>query len=163
MTGALVGGGGSRAGESPDHGTTRVMTEIKEERVGEAREQLALANRQWDDAAAAAWDPPDAADCVTKCFYAFENAVVAAAMALGIQWEKNHGKKADLAAELSDRGEVKKDIRSLLRHLNDVRKDISYEEPGPELTDIDLEDLVGELEEYLGEVDALIDKVEQSD
>jgi len=139
------------------------MTETKEERVGEAREQLALANRQWDDAAAAAWDPPDAADCVSKCFYAFENAVVAAAMALGIQWEKNHGKKADLAAELSDRGEVKKDIRSLLRRLNDVRKDISYEEPGPELADIDLEDLVGELEEYLGEVDALIDKVEQSD
>lgn len=52
------------------------MTETREERVGEAREQLELANRQWDDAAAAAWDPPDAADCVSKCLYAFENAVV---------------------------------------------------------------------------------------
>ena len=132
------------------------MTETKEERVGEAREQLAVANRQWDDAAAAAWDPPDAADCVSKCFYAFENAVVAAAIALDIGWEKHHGKKADLAAELFDRGEVTRDIRSLLRHLNDVRKDISYEEPGPELANIDLEELVGELEEYLGEVDAFL-------
>ena len=139
------------------------MTETREERVGEAREQLGLANRQWDDAAAAAWDPPDAADCVSKCFYAFENAVVAAAIALGMRWEKNHGRKADLAAELFSRGEVKKDIRSLLHHLNDVRKDISYDEPGPELADIDLEELVSELEEYLSGVDALIDRVEQSD
>ena len=69
---------GGRAA-SPAIGKTRVMTETREERVGEAREQLGLANRQWDDAAAAAWDPPDAADCVSKCFYAFENAVVAAA------------------------------------------------------------------------------------
>ena len=80
-----------------------------------------------------------------------------------IRWEKNHGKKADLAAELFGRGEVTTNIRSLLGHLNDVRKDISYEEPGPELADMDLEELVGELEEYLGEVDALIDKVEQSE
>ena len=102
-------------------------------------------------------------DCVSKCFYALENAVVAAAIVLGIRWEKDHWKKADLAAQLFDRGEVKKDIRSLLRRLNDVRKDISYEEPGPELAEIDLEELVGELEEYLGDVDALIEKVEQSD
>ena len=58
---------------------------------------------------------------------------------------------------------MKKDIRSLLHHLNDVRKDISYDEPGPELADIDLEELVSELEEYLSGVDALIDRVEQSD
>ena len=58
------------------------MSDTKGDRIAEARKQLALANRQWDEASTAAWEPAEPAECVSKCFYAFENAVVAAAMAL---------------------------------------------------------------------------------
>ena len=111
----------------------------------------------------AAWEPAEPADCVTKCFYAFENAVVAAAIVLGIPWEKNHWHKADLAAELYRRGDVKRDVHDLLHHLNDARKDISYGDPGPALADIDLEDLVSDLEAYLSQIAAVVDAVEESD
>ena len=132
-------------------------------RVDEAREHLARAQRQWDEAAVAAWEPPEPADCVTKCFYAFENAVVAAAIVLGIPWEKNHWYKADLAAELYQRGDVTKNVHDLLHHLNDARKDISYGDPGPALADIDLEGLVSDLEGYLSQIAAIVDAVEESD
>ena len=52
-----------------------------------------------------------------------------------------------------------KNICELLGTLNDVRKDISYGEPGPMLADMDLEDLVSELEDYLTQVTSLIDEV----
>ena len=136
------------------------MTDTKAERIAEARQQLALANRQWDDASTAAWEPTEPAECVSNCFYAFENAVVAAATALSIKWEKIHRQKAELAAELFRQGKVTNNICELLVALNDVRKDISYGEPGQRLADIDLEDLVSELEDYLTQVASLIDDVE---
>ena len=55
------------------------MSDTKDERVNKARRHLTLATRQWDDAYTASWEPTEPADCVSDCFYAFENAVVAAA------------------------------------------------------------------------------------
>ncbi len=135
----------------------------KDDRVAKARKQLTLATKQCDEACITAWEPTDPAECVSKCFYAFENAVVAASMALGIPWEKNHRKKANLAAELFGAGKLTKNIRELLVKLNDVRKDISYGEAGPTLADINLDDLLSDLEDYLSQVESLINEVEVSD
>ena len=139
------------------------MSDTKDERVAKARKHLTLAIRQCDDACTASWEPSDPAECVSKCFYAFENAVVAAATALGIAWKKNHTMKADLAATLFSEGKLTSNIRALLVDLNDMRKDVSYDEPGPMLANIDLEDLLSELEDYLNQVELLINEVEESD
>ena len=139
------------------------MSDKKEERLAKARRQLTFGAKQCDEANIAAWEPTDPAECVSKCFYAFENAVVAAAMALGIPWKKNHRKKSHLAAKLFDTGKVTKNICELLIELNDVRKDISYGEAGPMLADIDLTDLLSDLEDYLSQVESLINEVEVSD
>ena len=109
------------------------------------------------------WEPTDPAECVGKCFYAFENAVVAAATALGRSWEKNHRHKALLAGSLFDDGKVTKNIHDTLVKLNDVRKDIVYGEPGLMIEEIDLKNLVSELDEYLIQIEQLVDPVEESD
>lgn len=136
------------------------MTKSKKARVAEARAHLELAKDQWDDAATDSWEPTDAAGCVTKCFYAFENAVVAAAEALGMSWKKTHPDKVTIAAELAAQKKVSVDITTRLVELNTLRKDVSYGEPGQDLAAVDLEDLVTELETYLNEVEAIIDDVE---
>ena len=136
------------------------MTERKDHRFTEARRQLALAQDQWDNAATDWWSPTDAAGCVSKCFYSFENAVVAAAIALQIRWKKQHADKATIAQRLAQKGHVTKDVSELLGSLNDLRKDISYGEPGPELKAMDLEDLLADLENYLDEVEQVIDNAE---
>ena len=139
------------------------MSHAMSKRVAEARNRLQLATKQFDDACTASWEPPDPAECVSKCFYAFENAVVAAATALSKKWEKDHRKKAILADTLFREGKLITNIRDLLFDLNDVRKDISYDEPGSTLAEFDLDDLVSDLEDYLGQVESLIDDVEGSD
>ena len=128
--------------------------------VAEARRHLAIAESQWDEASTDWWPPTDAAGCVTKCFYAFENGVVAAAIALGIPWKKQHPDKVRIAEELAAQGKVTIDISDRLKELNGLRKDVSYDEPGPELAGVDLESLLGELEMYLDQVKSIINDVE---
>src|SRR5438876_9685246 len=113
------------------------MTQSKSEWMAEARKHLAIASKQWDEASTAWWPPTDAAECVTKCFYAFENAIVAAAIALEIPWKKQHPDKAKIAAELAKQQKVSADISSQLIALNALRKDVSYDEPGPELAAVE--------------------------
>ncbi|MDE2758581.1 MAG: hypothetical protein OXI92_18755 [Acidobacteriota bacterium] len=132
------------------------------ERINKARSQLELAESQLDEACSASWDPTDPADCVSKTFYALENAVVAAAIALDMPWQKNHMAKADLAKELFEKGKVSMNIRDRLIDLNALRKDISYSVPGPMLANVDLEKLVTELEEYLTQVESLLHSVEEA-
>lgn len=139
------------------------MNDTSTDRVAAAREHLARAETQRDEAATAAWEPPEPADCVSKCFYAFENAVVAAAIALGIPWEKNHWRKAELAAKLYKTGNLTTDISERLLDLNGARKDISYGDPGPVLAETDLEDLVSDLDDYLIQVTSIVDAVEEPD
>ncbi|HEV7219707.1 MAG TPA: hypothetical protein VGN39_12595 [Terriglobales bacterium] len=44
--------------------------------------------------------------------------------------------------------------------LNELRKDVSYGDPGEELSEVDLEDLVYELELFLNEVGKLVMSLE---
>jgi hypothetical protein len=135
------------------------MAKSKKERLKEANVHLARARDQCDRAAVDSWEPADPAECVTKCFYSYENAVVAAATALGTAWTKKHYEKAALAKTLFEQNKVKTDVSDRLVKLNELRKDVSYGDPGEELSEVDLEDLVSELEHFLDEVSDLIAKI----
>ena len=137
------------------------MAKSKKERLREAEAHLARARDQWNSATVDAWPPVEPADCVTKCFYSYENALVAAASALGTVWTKKHYEKAALAKRFFEQNKLKTDISDLLVRLNELRKDVSYSDPGQELSEIDLEDLVSRLELFLDEVGELVASLEQ--
>ena len=99
----------------------------------------------------------EAADCVTKCFYSYENAVSAVGVFLGLQLPANHYEKARFARQFAEEGKLRTDVHDRLLDLNELRKNASYGEPGPELAKVDLEDLVSDLETFLEEVEGLID------
>lgn len=122
----------------------------------EAGKHLKIAREHLGRAATAWYDPPDHAECVTWAFYGYENAVVAAAEAASIPWQRTHPSKVQVARELHQKGIVKEDIGDKLEELNALRKDVQYDEPGPELMKVDLEDLVRDLEEYCDEVEEFI-------
>lgn len=137
------------------------MARSKKDRLKEANAHLARAKDQWNRATVDSWEPEEPADCVTKCFYSYENALVAAATALGTTWTKKHYEKADLAKRLFEQNKLKTDISSLLVKLNDLRKDVSYGEPGEELSEVNLEELVSRLELFLDEVGELVASLEE--
>lgn len=137
------------------------MAKSKKDRLKEANAHLARARDQWDRALVDSWWPEEPAECVTKCFYSYENALVAAATALGAAWTKKHYEKADLAKRLFDQNKLKTDISGSLVKLNELRKDVSYGEPGEELSEVDVEDLVSRLELFLDEVGELVASLEE--
>jgi len=124
------------------------------------REHLELAKKQLEKAQIHSWEPAEPAECISKVFYAYENAVVALAEAKGVKWEKHHGRKADLAKAFADEGILKSDISEKLRELNELRKDVAYGEPGFELAETDLEEEVSNLETFIDDVERLIDDIE---
>lgn len=126
----------------------------------EARDHLDLAREQWERAATASWEPAEPASCVTNVFYAYENLIVAVAEAKGLAWAPNHYRKAELAKKLHDDGILKRDVGDDLLRFNDLRKDVSYGEPGPELHSADLEDIVSNLESFLEEIEELVTGLE---
>ena len=121
-----------------------------------ARKHLERASQQLDRAATDAWEPADPASCVTNVFYAYENLIAAVAEAKNLTWTKSHYKKAELAKELAGQGILSKDFSDHLLRLNDLRKDVSYGEPGMELSDQDLEFFVAELEDTIEEVKGIV-------
>jgi len=128
-----------------------------------AREHLDLASEQWERASTDAWEPSDAASCVTNAFYAYENLIVAVAEAKDVAWAPNHYKKAALAKELAGNKLLSKDLSDEVLRLNDLRKDVSYGEPGAELRDEDLEHLVTGLELVLNEVEKFVSDLEEEE
>jgi hypothetical protein len=138
------------------------MAKSKKARLKEASTHLSRAKNQWDSATVDSWDPAEPADCVTKCFYSYENALVAAATALGAAWTKKHYEKATLAKKLFEQNALKTDVSDLLVNLNELRKDVSYGDPGEELRQTDLEQLVSKLESFLDEVTELLARLEES-
>src|SRR5580692_6031502 len=98
----------------------------------EARKHVNLAKAQWDKASVAWWEPADPATCATNVFYAYENLIVAVAEAHGRKWEKNHYKKAELATSFFEEKILGVDVSSTVLRMNDLRKDVSYGEPGDE-------------------------------
>jgi len=129
----------------------------------EARAALKRAQSQLERVQTAWIDPPDPVEAVTFAFYGYENGVVAVAEAKNIRWTKSHYEKADLAARLFRDGILSVDVEDRLRQLNTVRKDVAYGEPGPELEQMDLEDLAIELEQFLDEVERIIDAAEENE
>lgn len=126
------------------------MTEKK------AQHHLNLAKKQLERVQTASWDPQDAEEAVTWAFYAYENAVVAAAEAKGLVWEKKHPSKVAVAGKLCAKGILSSDVGPTIERLNELRKDVQYGEPGPELQDEDLEDLATDLENIVDEVEAIV-------
>lgn len=122
----------------------------------EAQKALERAKAQLDRVRAACLQPPDAVEAVTFAFYAYENAVVAVAETRRLSWTKKHAEKARLAGRLAKQGIVSTDVEQRLKYLNDLRKDVAYGEPGPELERLDLEDLAIDLEEFVEEVERLV-------
>ena len=122
-----------------------------------ARKALNIARRHLERVQTAWWEPADAVEAVTFAFYAYENAVVSVAELNGRQWTKNHREKADLAHELFEQGLVATDVSDRLREFNDLRKDVAYDEPGPELAQLELEDVATELEQFVDEVTTLVE------
>lgn len=122
----------------------------------EARAALRRAQSQLERVQVAWLDPPDHVEAVTFAFYAYENAIVAVAEAKGIKWTKNHAEKARLAGRLFSDGILSTDVEDRLIALNTLRKDVAYGEPGPELQEMDLEELAVELEQFLEEVEEIV-------
>ena len=77
---------------------------------------------------------------------AAEAAVVALAESEGIDTRRRHDMKADAAGELFRRGIVSEDLSEVLRSLNQVRKDATYEGEDPDLSVEDLEALAERIE-----------------
>ncbi len=90
-------------------------------------------------------------------FYAYENCVTALAEMHGRSWNKNHFDKVRLARSFYADGLISRDIGDELEELNSLRKDVAYEEPGPELAEKDLESLSSELEEFVEEIESRMD------
>ena len=135
------------------------MAEMKTERaqrLESANSFLRRAKEQYDEAAVDSWEPKQPADCVTNCFYSYGNAISAAAAAVGLNIPNNHYDKAKLARLLFKQEHVSTDIHDLLLELNELRKNVSYGEPGPELSEANLEDLLADLEHYLEDVEKLL-------
>lgn len=129
--------------------------------IREAREHLDLAKEQWESASTASWDPEEPARCVTNAFYAYENLIVAVAEAHDLHWERSHFKKSKLAAELFAEKILTIDVSGTILTMNDLRKDVSYGEPGSELANTSLEEIVSDLETFCTEVESIIELLEQ--
>ncbi len=118
----------------------------------EAETHLNLARKHLERVEAATWDPKEPEVAVTWAFYAYENAVVAVAEKLGVNWQKTHLSKVKIANELRSSGKLSVDVGPIIANLNELRKDVQYGEPGPELEEIDLEDMAIQLEKFIDEV-----------
>ena len=124
--------------------------------VDEARKHSAIARKHLDKVQTAAWEP-DPESAVTWAFYAYENCLAALAARYGRKLTRNHHEKAKLARKLYADGLISRDVGDELEELNSLRKDVAYDEPGPELQERDLESLASELEEFITETESRID------
>ena len=124
--------------------------------VDEGRERLAIAKRQLEKVQSAAWGE-GYEEAVMWAFYAYENCVTAVAALHDMRWPHVHSQKAQLARQLHLDGFVSIDISDELRRLNDLRIAVAYEQPDPELLDVNLEILAQELEEFIDEIDTNIE------
>ena len=114
-----------------------------------AREQLTRVQVAWTD-------PVDWSDLTIYAFYALENAVVAAADHLGVEWKQTHPSKVEAARELHEAHGLP-DIADLLTELNTLRKSEAYGEVRPSETH-DAEDIAIQVEEYIEAVAGLFEE-----
>ena len=124
--------------------------------VSKARQHLDRARKHLERVQVASWEPQDPEQAVTWAFYAYENCVTALAERYGRKWTKNHREKVELARQLHAAGLISRDIGDELADLNILRKDVAYDDPGPDLQEKDLEDLAIELEQFIDEIESRI-------
>ncbi len=128
--------------------------------IAEARDKISTARGQLERVQGAASDLyPDPENAVMWAFYAYENCVVAIVELHGRSWSPNHYQKARLARNLYADGLVSRDIGDELEKLNVLRKDVAYNVPGPELQELNLEDLSHELEMFIDEIESGIESL----
>jgi hypothetical protein len=89
----------------------------------------------------------------TRCFYALENAVVAAAIHAGAGFARNHWSKATAARKLSQKYRLT-DVSDLLADLNEARKGTAYGDVDePEIEPAEVLEQVGS---YIEEVEGFL-------
>lgn len=116
--------------------------------------KIDLAKEQLARVQVASWDPIDWADISSYGLYALENATVAAADHLGLQWERNHWSKAALAEQLAQDYGLPP-VALLMRTLNAVRKSEVYGEPRAPI-ETSAEDVAIAIEDYVEKAANLI-------
>lgn len=119
----------------------------------EARKRIDRARQQLNRVQSASRDH-DPESAVVWAFYAYENCVTALAEFHGRRWTQNHRQKAQLARNLHNDGLISRDVGDELEQLNELRKNVAYDGPGPELQEVDLEDLAHKLEEFIDEIES---------
>ena len=120
-------------------------------RMSPANEHLELARRHLARVQSAR-EAADWPDLALYGFYCLENAVVAAAIHVGIVTQKSHPAKAIAAQQLTARHRLP-DVSGLLVQLNDARKAEAYGDVAR--PDLDPKDLARTLEQYVEAVEAL--------
>ena len=108
-----------------------------------AKVQLA---REHLDRALPAVTAEDYTEAVTWLFAALEAAIVAVAERHGIDTQKQHWKKAEVAKQLHDSGFLPHDFSDSLDTLNEALKVAVYEGDEPDLGDQSLEDIAADVE-----------------
>lgn len=122
---------------------------------GDAKRSFSIA-KQHLDRVLAAWDEPvDWTDLTIYGFYCLEAAIVAAAMHIGLSFRRTHSEKAKVAEELAVSYDLP-DLSDFLWNLNEARKAVAYGDAP--LPDLDAEDVVRKIEEYVEAVSALLEK-----
>lgn len=122
------------------------------------KSKLELAREQLGRVQVAAIDPVDWSDLTIYGFHAVENAVVAAADAVGLPWQKTHPSKLEVARTLAAEHGLPS-VAGLLVELNTLRKSEAYGEVGPS-DDTSAEDIAIAVEEYVEAVASFIEGVE---
>lgn len=110
--------------------------------------------REHLESAQAAMQREDTADAVNALFYAAEAAIVWLADAHGLVTEQNHWLKAEAATKLHTKGLVADDYGSLLRSLNQARKDAWYDGDEPDFDDEDVESIARQVEALVTQAEA---------
>jgi HEPN domain-containing protein len=111
---------------------------VPKPKVEVAREHLSKAQEE-----AATGDLKDA---VQWSFASLEAAIDALAAKHGIAIEEQHWRRRDAAHELMLKGVLPRDLSDLHQLLNEERKAMFYEGEDPELGDLSIKDVLGEVE-----------------
>lgn len=119
----------------------------------EAEKSLSYAKQHLKRVLAAWDDPTDWADLTIYGFYCLEAAIVAAASHIGLDFQRSHADKAEMARQLFQSHGLP-DVADFLWDLNTARKASAYGDV--DFPDLDAETVADKLEEYVEAVSALL-------
>jgi hypothetical protein len=111
--------------------TSKPKVEVAREHLTKAQEEVAAG---------------DLRDAVQWSFASLEAAIDVLAEKHGITIGEQHWRRRDAAAELRRKGVLPKDLSDLHRLLNEERKAMFYEGEDPDLGELSMEDVIGEVE-----------------